>query len=170
MRAKCFSVCESAVPPRVSHVKSEVTSKVCWWYKKKMGKGGCEVKHRRRILAQKCCRRVQHSRNSQEMRRTEGGEKEEKRKQGIGKKQTGLHNILFKQTLNKNIAYKSREQSGTLKVKEQVDRAKGCDLRCTDVHLSDTHVTFEELWSLLGTKTTNSFYFNHKFGFKLILD
>lgn len=57
---------------------------------------------------------VQHTRNGQELKkageRKKGGQwKDEERKEGIGKRagkevsQQGLHNILFKGKLNKNI-------------------------------------------------------------------
>lgn len=65
------------------------------------------MEHRRRILAQKRCRR--------EGSNTAGMVRRRMRKDGIGEESrkgnqpTGLHNILFKMSLNKNIVYKSRK-------------------------------------------------------------
>lgn len=83
--------------------------------------GGCEAKHRRRILAQKRCRgsntpgMVKSWGGQEKNRRREEDQKSRRGKRGIGKesrkgnKPTGLHNILFKWTLNKNIVYRSRK-------------------------------------------------------------
>lgn len=70
--------------------------------------GGEEVKHRRRVLAQERCRGPTH----QDEKIRGGREIKRRGKRELGR--TGLHNILFKSTLNKNIVDKKTINVGVI--------------------------------------------------------
>lgn len=83
----------------MTKVRGAVTSKVCWWCEHKETRG-CEVKHRRRILAQKGCRGSNNTRNGQELRRrtgeTGGGRRDKRVRRG--KRELGKRAVKTKRS------------------------------------------------------------------------
>lgn len=97
MRTKCFYVCESAAPRRGICVRSGARSELCGWCDGERSRSEAQEGN----TCPEMLQRVQHSRERLEVRE----DKTARIKKLKGRRGS---NILFKQTLNKNIAFRTK--------------------------------------------------------------